>query len=582
MNRVMETMGLDKDRFNVDELRARVTVQEVMTDEEQQIQQSLNSMGEAPEDKTTKYIVTFTARKTDSDNPGDFARRLLDNMISIYLQDYGKNHVYSMSSPNVLNGLTERNYDYLEMVEIVDDSLNSTLTDIYNMFDASSSFRSSRTGYSYIDLYQEFERLIKTELSNTYAYILNNRVTKDKDVLVSKYQDRIQNYIIDNSARETELTAINNVIDSYVTMMRESGNTAITSDYILNNVYGTWNEEAYQYDDQTVQYDVLMRDYLNNRENFDWTLIDIAYCKYILSIYAGETGINTTITLDEFKDRSAADAKDGNARTGKAKAESKETESATLFEAGTVSNEEAGIITTQMLEDLIARTDHLYEILAETNEEFHELSGAANVNVLSNVIVYENQKVKVYAAIVVVIFLAILCVIVVVAGRFGDIVNYYAYRHKEYDIPNKSGCEKYIHSYENQLLPEDFGCFVLQLTGMQDKTMTYGLSAAEEMAVAFTGILKDVFPSEKDCFIGTNEPGQFVIFLPGTPADLMKVYSQTLKRAVKEYNFEAECKIEYEAGSANSEGDGVYRLKRLFVHALNQMKPAHVVDVVTE
>ena len=62
-------------------------------------------------------------------------------------------------------------------------------------------------------------------------------MTKNKSVLISDYTTRIDSNNISNTKEESVINDIVTVIDAYVEKMRESGNTNITAEYILDNVH---------------------------------------------------------------------------------------------------------------------------------------------------------------------------------------------------------------------------------------------------------------------------------------------------------------------------------------------------------
>lgn len=621
MAEVFERMGLDYTEHNLDEIRSRVSVTAVVTDEDTAVQEALNAAGEEVTTVPTEYYVSFTANTGDSDRPEEFARQVLDNMLDIYIQNYGENHINSLAAANDVSGLDESAYDYLEMVELLDESITGAMNSIYNQYTESNTFRSSANGYSFSDLYEEFDLLRRIDLADAYAYILNNQVTKDRAALLAKYQNRIQQFYLENDASETEINAINNVISSYVQMMRESGNTNITYEYILDNIHaagsaGTESTEDTGTVDQTVEYDVLMNDYVSNRTEYEWNLIDVAYCQYIIGIYTGESSVGTTVELEEYTSEGSLDQlaegmtetaadvtgteetavpeagneeteavdtaeaempSDGETAAGEDSAEDAGTASAAAgveIQQTSVSESEALETTSAMVSDLVSKTNELYDILLETNQEYNEYAGAANISLLTNIVVIANQRTLLYAAIVVVIFLCVFCVAAILLGRLGDIVDFYVYRDRKYELPNRVGCDRFMQSYANHLLPENFSCIVLRLIKIREKNGIYGREAMDDMMLKFNSIIKETFPNNEECFIALNGVGQYIIYSKNMPEEHMITYTDYLKREVEEYNKSASCKIEYECGMAESKATGAYRIKLLLINAMHNLTTA--------
>ena len=587
MTRVFEEMGLDYNEYNLDELRSRVTVTGIETDEDKAIQEAVNASGEQFTSQPTKYYVSFTARQSDSDNPQAFARQILDNLLNIYIENYGEKHINNLVAANDISGLNERNYEYLEMAEILEDSLDDVLVSTVEGYNANNTFRASSNGYSFMDLYREFAYLKDVELSNIYAYILSNRVAKNRDALIAKYENRIENYGLDNNANRTQIEAIDRVIDSYVEMMKESGNTDITFEYILEDVHDEWEgvDENQKRIDQTVEYDVLMGDYVDAREDYEWKIIEVAYCEYILDIYKNGADIGTVLNTPEIEETSDSAEAGEDAETPSEVEDGAEVPDE--GEGENVAEKTLPVVTinyaepTQevldtaaaMISELVAKTNRLYEIMMEVNKEYNAFCGAANISLLSNIVVIANQRILLYAALVVVFFLCLLCAVAVVLGRLGDIVDYYVYRDRKFDLPNRAGCDKYMETYADSMLPDDFGCVVLRLIRIQEKNVVYGREAMDTMMLKFNSMIKEVYPKNDDCFIALNGVGQYIIYAKGMSKEQMNYYAQYLKKETENYNVAADCKIEYECGMAESKTSSIYQIKRLLVQALNSVKP---------
>ena len=105
--------------------------------------------------------------------------------------------------------------------------------------------------------------------------------------MVSKYENRIKNAVLQNDASAAESGGIEEIIDSYVEMMRHSNNTDFTHEYILGDVYENYYiiDEKRQNIEQTTEYDDLMNSYVKKNTEFEQTLIDIAYDRYILDVF---------------------------------------------------------------------------------------------------------------------------------------------------------------------------------------------------------------------------------------------------------------------------------------------------------
>lgn len=596
MTEVFKRMGLSYGSYNLDDFRSRVVVTEVVTEEMQTVQEAKNQTGEVVQEKPTQYTVSFTAKNSDSEAPMEFARQVLDNILDVYLSAYGEAHVANSVAYNSISTLDQSNFDYLEIIETIEKAIQDSTSKIETRMTSDPDFRSAINGYSFQDLYQKFYLLDKVKVSNIYAYILSNQVTKDRDVLLAKYKSRIESNELYNGASQSDIDGIKEIIASYVGLMRESGNTDVTYDYILdetnNSAYEDANQQIQNYD-QTVEYDKLLESYIDNRTDYEQRLIDAAYFQYVIDVYSGLTSPDIGMDIDTEKQEKdyigtenpagenadAADGADKEKEEAEAAADEEgqaadgEGESATPEKLRTLTPagmEAAAENTQAMLDELVDAMNILYKELDVTSQEFYDYSGSNNVRVMTNIIVAANIQVLFYAGIVVLLLVVICCIGAVVIGRLGDIVEYYVLRDSATGLPNRAGCDRYLASYADKLLPDHFACICLRLDGIKEKNSQYGREACDKMISKFAGILKSVFGQAEGCFIGVNGIGQFLIFSEGMSYEHMETYMKALKSAVVDANKGEACKIEYQIGASESKHSDTYRIKLLMMHAMHE------------
>ena len=581
MKEVFDRMGLEYSQYNLDKVRSRIRVQTVFSEEEKAVQEAQNEQGEESETKPTKYMVSFTATHEDSDAPEVFAGQVIDNMLDVFLKKYGENHIVGGSVVNDISGLDEGHYDYLETVELIEQSVENTITKLSSRIQSETIYRSSETGYSFNDLYREFSLIGENDIPNLFAYILNNRVTKDRDVLISKYQNRIENYHINNEASQEEIARIKEIIDSYIRMMRESGNTSITYEYILDEIHDNYykDEEADQWlkPDETVEYDVLLENYLKDRNSYENALIDIAYCEYILGIYS--QGVPDS---DLFVDAEAETANEALNNGGTVLdvntniSPNEALTNASLYpgeaemKPAVVDAEKAVSTIEQMIGDLLDKLDSLYGIYAKTTEEYNEYAGAGNIGLISSIVINPNLQVALYTGLFVVVMMVFLSLAVLVLGRLWDIFDYYVYTDAKLFLPNRAACDRYLKRHGKTLLKTDMVCVSIRLLDVSEKNRIYGRSACDEMMKEFASCLKRAFPQTEDCFMAVNGLGQFIIFLENMKQPQGMVYLDYLRELTENYNSRAECKMEFCYGVADAETDSVFEIKRLMLCAIER------------
>lgn len=540
MQDVFGRMGLDYSTNNLDDLRSRIVVRPILTEEQKAVQDAQNETGEESTVKATRYQVSFSANRDDSDQPANFARQLMDNLLDAFLADYAEQHIGGGTISGNLSGIDNGNYDYLEMIEIMEEGVNNTLQTLQGRVNALQGsplyfYRSAQTGYTFMDLYREFDLVSQIDIPNIYAQILKNRASRDKDVLISKYRKRIEDYEIDGTVNSSNTEAITQVISAYVNMMRESGNTNFTSEYIIDGIEnsnwyvqqqgdaegtGVVREPA----DETVKYDALLQEYVQNRTNWEYNELNKAYCEYVIGVFS------------ETEGEAAADV---NAET------------------------------EGMLEEAVARLNELYRLLSRTMDEYNEYAGAANISLDSNVVLQAGMMLELYSGIVMIACAVLMSIAIVAIGRLADIFGRYLYIDPKFNIPNRVACDRYIDRCSKRLLPEGFSCVAVVADRVRQKNERYGVQACDEMLKSLIAILQAAFARVDDCFLSVNGLGQFVLFAKST-ADPLEACMRYVERAAAEYNEGKECRISYQYGIAESRRDSIYQIKELLVQAMGK------------
>lgn len=577
VSEVFSRMDLDYTQYNIDNLRSRVTVTPVQTDEAEVLEEAKISRGEELTEQPVEYKVTFTATHDDESSMAmeDFARQFLDEMLDVYIATYAKQHINS-SSPavNDVSKLNDQQYDYLEKAEILKNSINAACDQLDRRAEAAEeTFRASSTGYNFSDLKSEFALLKNVEISNLFSYILDNRVTQNRYVLLAKYENRINDYQLDNQESQEHITAIEELIAAYVKMMRESGNTDITYEYILGEVDDGWytDEEGNGWfqADQTVEYDDLMKGYISENTSYEAALVDIAYCQYILDVYNGlvQDGEEIAVTAEGVAASESEAAPDVEL--------TEDTAEEGVVAAVDVSESSDGRVqetAQRMIDQLAEKMNTLYAILEETNDEYNEYVGASNINLLAGISVKQGIAIGRYVVLIVALFGVIGCAGAVVVGRMADIFEYYVYYDRNLNLPNRLACDKFITGHSHGLLDKNFTCISIRVLDMAERNRTFGREIADNMLKAFANMIKANFTREEKCFIGINGFGQFLIFAEEMTEARAYAYIRQLKKQVADYNSAEACGIDFSVGIAESASSDIYQIKELMFKAFASEK----------
>ena len=96
-------------------------------------------------------------------------------------------------------------------------------------------------------------------------------------------------------------------------------------------------------------------------------------------------------------------------------------------------------------------------------------------------------------------------------------------------------------------------------------------------------ILQSAFAGTGDSFISVNGLGQFIVFVKNTSYGQAEACMQYAASVADDYNKDAECKISYRYGIAESKNDSLYQIKALLMKAIEKCSNARIgKDVVPE
>ena len=524
----IENLGLT---VNVDTIRSGGTVTGIVPDDVTKTQEAKIDKGEDVEEyHSTEYIVKLSV---SSEYSTEYVRTMLDEILSCYFANFGEKYVDYSTIPNNAAALDGQGYDYIEQAEILNDTVAQITENLGNCQAAHPEFVSSTTGLSLSDLLDEYNYVSDVEIPYLFSEILGGKLTQNREVLLKKYQERYNTYVMDGDVDSEKVAAVLEVIQSYGNKNKDgslyyqrgarSGTDDDTGGFVLSDVY----EEDTNIDRTTV-YDNLISDYvtiLNRQSN---NVIDAAYCQYIINVFQG-----------------ASDSSD-------------------------VSDENQAF-TDQAVEQEIAalqgRLNTLYETLSLTMKEYNEYCGAVNLGVLASTTVSEKINVKLYILLGVAVFFILGVCGAILLGRIQDFVEYMFFTEQSLDMPNRTACDLFIRNNSGRVLPDDTVCVVVELANLSQINTVYGRERGNAMLAQFAGFLK-----EASATCGTvyyNGGQQFIGFFDQCRMEDAESFADYFHRLIAAYNAEStEATYEYAIGISESKASNAYSIRALLREAL--------------
>lgn len=527
VKQAIENLGLN---VNVDSIRSGGTVTEIIPNDVTTRQEALLEKGEETEEyHPTEYIVQLTV---GSDYSTEYVRTVLDEIISCYFASFGERYVDYSTIPNSTEDIDKQDYDYLEKAEILNNSVAEILAQLGNCQGNHPEFVSSVTGLSLSDLFDEYTYVSNVQIPYLFSEILGGKLTENREVLLKKYQERYNSYMMSGDVDSEKVAAVLEVIESYGDKNREGSlyyardRTDSNNDsggFVLGDVY----EENTDVDRTTV-YDNLIGDYvmiLNRKSN---SVIDAAYCQYIINVFSSASEESENVA----------------------------------FSRQSVEKE---------LSSLQERLNTLYEKLSLTMKEYNEYNGAVNLGVLSSTTVSEKVNVKLYIVLGVGVFFILGVCGAILLGRIQDFVEYLFFTEQLLDMPNRTACDMYIKNNTPRVLPDNTVCVVIDLSNLSKINTAYGREKGNEMMTQFANFIKEAAATCGTVYYNGGQ--QFLGFFENCSREVAEDFADYLHRLVRSYNAESkDAKFEYSIGISESKTDNAYSLRVLLREAFQARK----------
>ncbi len=545
MSRVLENLNFGDQIYSVDDLISRIQVTEVIDEDEQAAKDAAIENGEEYTYEPTTFIISFQAEYDEGES---FARQVLDETLDVYFAEYSEAYINTGSTVNALRDIENSNYDYIEIMELIEESITETVQTLNARSANDTSYRSTTTGKAFSDLASEFYFIQSVGLSRLYSDILEYQITKDKNLLLSNYRERINNYQISNTVEQEELEDVETLIEAYVEKMRQSGNTNITYEYILDDVYERDLIDKYGEvvgeGDQTVTYDKLIYSWRDHSESRDIALVDAAYCSYIIDVFSRCQGIDNGACI-----QTNTTCTQRNNPQYTAKVEEVEEEIA----------------------QLVSTLEKLYRQVDETNAEYNEYVGAYNISVLSTVAVDESLNVWLYTIIAAVFLLIVCCCGAVLIGRMDDIVQYVFYTDHMTGLKNRASFDAYLLGNSRRLLDKRTAIATVNICNQVEINRKCGREEGDHLIRFVADQLKEEF-IKASAMLVYNGNAHFIIVADKMDRSDMEYILEHFRLAMDKRDILTEQEIVYEIGLAETESNDVYRIRGLLSKAYEAQK----------
>ncbi len=524
VTQAIQELGLST---SVESIRSGVTVEEIIPEDELIRKEALLEEGEEYEYFPTQYQVSFTG---DSDTNLDYATDVLNAIIDAYLIQYSTKYIDDVSFPQNAANVSVEKYDYIECVDLLQESCNQIVGYLSQKDENYPGFRSTQTGYALSDLQDEYEYIRDTELQKLYAMILNNQIAQDRDVLLTNYANKLTLDRINLTNTSSTLEKTRALIQQFGTKTLDgsnysfSGTDVTSSGLILADVELDNNRIT----NTITTYDKLIHQYLTLHSE---------------QAFLERSILNYQTMYDTFSQ----------AATG------------TYIPQGTAA------YVSQEITEIAADMSQLYDVVCDTMDEYNGVVSARNINVLTSVAAYSNLSLPIYTGLAMLIFLFMGCCAAIALGRLGDFMNYFLYIDRKTNLPNRGRCDLQVEKYSAHLLPDWFACLYIQFrfdgVNQAGVTRKSGDNALKKLGK----ILNSVLSSEG--FVGYNNSGQFIGLFEHCNEDKVQTMVDRITAEIEYANsLEPSESITINVGHAISNVESIYDVRKLLQAAIKNSK----------
>ncbi len=539
LSMVVDTLGTDK---SIDHIRRDMTIEEVIPEDIKAIRSGAWEDGLEYKYYATEYVITYETKDEQE------ARRTIEAILDCYINYYTDKYVEIPKAPNSVDAIKGLEADYLEYAEALERFVNENRTYLINAEELWPNFRSSTTGYSFHDLFNEYDFIYTNNIPLLYSTILSNKVTRSAEMLTYKYQytiDKNNQRILNN---KEFIANTQGLIDAYIAKNRDNmqyhwaaedkdkraeqraeqpegsaSQPAYGERYVIGQVYSFSNGGDSVYEETT--YDQLLQQYITAQSIITELETQNQYYKSFLDIFTGIEG-----------------------------------------ESGTQHFEE----TDELIGWMLTRLTTLDGLIRQTTAEHTQAMGPQSIEMTASANVFQMKNVKLYLIIALFLFFFVGFVCVIIIGRGLDFFDYMLYVDHSTNLPNRASCDAKIESYAGAPIPLDFTCITVSLDNIAEINRTLGRDGGNQVMRIFAGLLRDAIPESG--FVGYNGSMRFMCLVPECDARRSEYYQALFDKSVQEFNkSDAGAEIKYRVASATTNESAPMSIFELISETFKQL-----------
>lgn len=293
LNKAINDVGVENS-ITANGLAKLITVEEVIPDDEQKKIDSALDNGKEYEYNPIEYKISIS---TDMPEAG----KILNAVAGEFIIYYSENHIASDTFPSNISTVISDNDDYIEIADTIRTNIETMETFLDTKTESYGDYHNSINGYSFSDLKNKYEYVYDVQLAKLYALILENKATKNPELLLSNLKQNNETLSSRTDTTSSDLKSVETLIKSYSEKNKANGSVqnGTTGDEYDENHTNIIQDVYENESNPKSTYDELFSKYLSESDSISSNDVDISYNSYLTKVFKNADALsNETIKTE--------------------------------------------------------------------------------------------------------------------------------------------------------------------------------------------------------------------------------------------------------------------------------------------
>lgn len=279
LNSAINDVGVESS-ITANGLAKLITVEEVIPDDEQKKIDSALDNGKEYEYNPVEYKISIS---TDMPEAG----KILNAVANEFIIYYSENHISSDTFPSDVSTVISDNDDYIEIADTIRTNVETMETFLETKNESYGDYHNSINGFSYSDLKAKYEYVYDVQLAKLYALILENKATKNPELLLSNLKQNNETLSSRTDTTSSDLESVETLIKSYSEKNKANGSVqnGTTGDNYDENHTNIIQDVYENESNPKSTYDELFSKYLSESDSVSSNNVDTSYNNYLIKVF---------------------------------------------------------------------------------------------------------------------------------------------------------------------------------------------------------------------------------------------------------------------------------------------------------